>query len=599
MIVPMKKVTLLALASEQERALEVLRDLGVMQVELVGSVESENSQLLAEKLDGSRRVLAELGKLAGDHAVEAAGAREELSGAAVLERAAALIERCDQVVGELDSVRQRLRALEVWGDFRRDSLEELRRKGVFVTLCAGSRAQFEEAAKLEQAECREIGTDGVRVFFAVVTLTEPEAGTLPEVRLGREDDPPQLRIREAALVKEYDSVLFELTKLSGAAAKAAERVTELDAELEYAQVHDALSAHGAVVSLRGFVPEPEIERLRAAAKAEGWGLLIVDPAAGEQVPTLLRESKFTKLISPLFSFLGISPGYDEIDVSGGVLVFFTIFYAMIVGDAGYGLVFLLGALFAKWKFRDNPAAKTPVRLLTILSVATIVWGLMTSNIFGCPAPSWLAWAQVPALNDTAFKDQNTQCFCFILAVAQLSLGRIWRAIHDGNLRSILRNVGWMLVIWANFFLTIRLIVYPGDFPGYMYWLYGVGLLLVICCDVDWKNPADIFQFPFNIIGSFVDVLSYIRLFAVGMAGYYIATSFNDMGTDICRISPFLLIGGVAVILFGHLLNLALCVMSVMVHGVRLNTLEFSNHIGLRWAGSRFKPFKNITKSEEN
>ncbi|UKI33074.1 MAG: hypothetical protein L6W00_06140 [Lentisphaeria bacterium] len=80
------------------------------------------------------------------------------------------------------------------------------------------------------------------------------------------------------------------------------------------------------------------------------------------------------MISPLFQFLGISPGYDEIDVSGGVLVFFTIFYAMIIGDAGYGLVFLLGTLLAKWKFRNNRAAALPLRLMTVLSIAAIVWG---------------------------------------------------------------------------------------------------------------------------------------------------------------------------------------------------------------------------------
>ncbi|UKI33075.1 MAG: hypothetical protein L6W00_06145 [Lentisphaeria bacterium] len=124
-------------------------------------------------------------------------------------------------------------------------------------------------------------------------------------------------------------------------------------------------------------------------------------------------------------------------------------------------------------------------------------------------------------------------------------------------------------------------------------------MLVICCDINWKNVADIFQFPFNIIGSFVDVLSYIRLFAVGMAGYYIAASFNGMGVSIWKASPYFLLFGVLVILFGHLLNLGLCALSVLVHGVRLNTLEFSNHVGLSWSGSNFKPFTNHKKSEEN
>ena len=157
----------------------------------------------------------------------------------------------------------------------------------------------------------------------------------------------------------------------------------------------------------------------------------------------------------------------------------------------------------------------------------------------------------------------------------------------------------MLILWGNFFLTLKLIVWPGDFPVYMYWLYGIGLLLVIACDVNWKNMADVFQFPFNIIGSFVDVLSYIRLFAVGMAGYYIAFSFNGMASDIWKSSPWFLVFGILVAVIGHAMNLGLCILSVLVHGVRLNTLEFSNHVGLSWSGSNFKPFKNNTKSEEN
>ena len=204
------------------------------------------------------------------------------------------------------------------------------------------------------------------------------------------------------------------------------------------------------------------------------------------------------------------------------------------------------------------------------------------------------------LSDPAVKDANVQAFCFILAVAQLSLGRIWQAFRQRNFRNIGKNLGWTLILWGNFFLTLKLVVWPGDFPHFMYWLYGIGLAMVIVCDVNWRDMAAVFQFPFNIIGSFVDVLSYIRLFAVGMAGYYIAFSFNGMASDICKSSPYFLIFGVLVAVIGHAMNLALCVLSVLVHGVRLNTLEFSNHVGLSWSGLSFKPFKNNhQKSEEN
>ena len=595
MIVPMKKVTLLALGTEQDEALTALRGLGVMQVETIRSTVSENAQQLAEELSEATRVTGELEKLLRENG-GATPQGKPRSGAEALEEAADLLGKRDRFAGELENIRQRQKALAVWGEFNRDTLTALEEKGIHVHLCCGNEKQYEAATALDEVECRSISEDSGRIFFVATTLRDLEPDALPEIRLGAEDNPPELRRRAGELELKLQAVGEELNALLASLPAAQRRVQTLESELEYARVHDSLAEHGAVVSLSGFVPEPEIEKLRAAAREHGWGLLITDPAPGDAVPTLLRESKFSRVISPLFQFLGISPGYDEIDVSGGVLVFFTIFYAMIIGDAGYGLVFLLGTLLAKWKFRNNRAAVLPLRLMTVLSIAAIVWGVLTNNYFGT--------APLPQLSLRFFtqpdvKDANVQAFCFALAVAQLSLGRIWRAIHDGNLRSVGRNLGWMLILWGNFFLTLRLIVWPGEFPTYMYWLYGAGLVLVICCDINWKNVADIFQFPFNIIGSFVDVLSYIRLFAVGMAGYYIAASFNGMGVSIWKASPYFLLFGVLVILFGHLLNLGLCALSVLVHGVRLNTLEFSNHVGLSWSGSNFKPFTNHKKSEEN
>ena len=595
MIVPMKKVTLLALGTEQDEALTALRGLGVMQVETIRSTASENAQQLAEELSEATRVTGELEKLLRENG-GATPQGKPRSGAEALEEAADLLGKRDRFAGELENIRQRQKALAVWGEFNRDTLTALEEKGIHVHLCCGNEKQYEAATALDEVECRLISEDSGRIFFVATTLRDLEPDILPEIRLGAEDNAPELRRRAGELELKLQAVGEELNALLASLPAAQRRVQTLESELEYARVHDSLAEHGAVVSLSGFVPEPEIEKLRAAAREHGWGLLITGPAPGGAVPTLLRESKFSRVISPLFQFLGISPGYDEIDVSGGVLVFFTIFYAMIIGDAGYGLVFLLGTLLAKWKFRNNRAAALPLRLMKVLSIAAIVWGVLTNNYFGT--------APLPQLSLRFFtqpdvKDANVQAFCFALAVAQLSLGRIWRAIHDGNLRSVGRNLGWMLILWGNFFLTLRLIVWPGEFPTYMYWLYGAGLVLVICCDINWKNVADIFQFPFNIIGSFVDVLSYIRLFAVGMAGYYIAASFNGMGVSIWKASPYFLLFGVLVILFGHLLNLGLCALSVLVHGVRLNTLEFSNHVGLSWSGSNFKPFTNHKKSEEN
>ena len=603
MIVPMKKVTLLALGSDENSALTALRRLGVMQVELVKGRESGQTQQIAESHDAARRVLISLRKFkAGcekcDNLPKEDGKRR--SGAEVVAQASELLDSRDKAESELASVRQRLRHLAVWGDFDRNRIEELRAKGVYVYLCAGREAAVEAASALDSVDVQTVAVEEGRSFFVVVSTAEIEPGVLPEIRLGGEDNPPELRKREAELVTDLQAVQDEIMELLVSIPAVEHRASHLQGELDFSHVSDSLAAHGEVVSLNGFVPVPAVPELEEAAKKNGWGLLVEDPEPGDRVPTLRKSSKLVRVIEPLFQFLGIEPGYNEIDVSAGVLIFFTIFYAMIVGDAGYGLVFLAGTLLAAWKFRKTPAAKAPVMLFGLLSAATIVWGVLTSNIFGRPNPEWLKWAAVPNLTDEAVKDSYTQLVCFTLALLQLSLGRIWKALHEGTFRGWVGNTGWVFFLIGNYILTLRLLVFPGEFPKLMYGCYIAGFVMVAACDVDWRDVAQAFQFPFGIINSFVDVLSYIRLFAVGLAGYYIASSFNDMGVSVFHLGPAwaTVLPAVMVILFGHVLNIALCLMSVMVHGVRLNTLEFSNHVGLTWAGSKFKPFANRKKMEE-
>ena len=417
----------------------------------------------------------------------------------------------------------------------------------------------------------------------------------------RRNFPALLRRKFLEVKKQLEEIEKTLLELSCETEAIELYCSNLSDAAEFDRAADAMMEFGEISVLKGFVPQPEIDALRKAASANGWGLLIVDPTTeDEDVPVLLKNNRFTRIIKPLFDFLGIAPGYWEIDISGGVLIFFTIFYAIIVGDAGYGILFGVISLFGLRAAKRKPALLAPMRLLLILSVAATIWGALCGSWFGLSTIPGTQIA-IPGLEcfrdfaSSTAKQANIQFFCFILAVCQLSLGRIWRTIRERNWRSAISNFGWMLIIWGNFFLTVRLIVYPGEFPKFMYGLYGAGLLMVMLCGVNWKNAAAIFQFPFDIIGSFTDVLSYIRLFAVTLAGACIAGSFNGMGFNLGDVSVWLIPAGLLVAAIGHVLNIALALLSVLVHGVRLNTLEFSNHTGLSWSGQAFNPFKKSKK----
>ena len=581
MIVPMKKITLLAVAAEEDRVLAELRSLGVMQIEMTGAV-SGTSSSLADRLAGTRRVLAALGELCPETPVQPSS----LPGETVCRNAAERLEKLSRVETELDSLEQRRKALAMWGDFDRSLLDELAAKGVEVVLCSAPSDVFRQISEAPETKlCQLISTENGKCFFAVVGGRREE---LPEVKLRQEDDPRAIARRIEELEKEKNALDSALEKDAENIGAVSDYEKRLLAELEFERVRDSLGAHEKIISLCGYVPCPAVEKLRDKAAEQGWGLLIRDPGPEDDVPVLLEYNRFTRWIKPLFDFLGISPGYNELDVSGGVLVFFTIFYAMIVGDAGYGALFLAGTLAAMGLLRQKPAAKMPLRLFLVLSCATIIWGALCGSWFG------VSWGGIPCLADVSVKDANIQAFCFLLAVAQLTMGRVWSSVRSRNYRKMLADLGWILILWGNFFLTLRIIVWQGEFPKFMYGLFGAGLLLVILFGVNWKNIADVFQFPFAIINSFTDILSYIRLFAVGMSGACIAASFNGMAVNVAKASPWFVIFSILILLAGHILNLIMAMMGVLVHAVRLNTLEFSNHTGLTWSGKQFHPFENKT-----
>ncbi len=593
MIIPMKKVVLLTLREEQDEALRALRKLGVMQVEAAGARESETTRDVVAAYTGALRAEVQLAKYEDSaHSHKA----KSLSGVEAVEETLELLESRAALESERDTVARRRRELEVWGNFDRKALDELRGEGIVFTFCTANEQEYHAVRQMDHVEIHDVAANRGKAYFVAVTLGEPEPGSLPEFHLTEEDDPADLRRRAEILEQRLQALEERLEHLAVSLPAVRRRVSHLAGDVEYGKVYDALSEHGELAALEGFVPEPELHQLEAAAVKHGWGLLTRDPEADELVPVCVRQSKFGRLVAPLMNFLGIVPGYREIDASSGILVFFTVFFAMIIGDAGYGLIFLALSVFALLKFGGKPKAKAAALFFTILSVAAVIWGVMTNNYFGTKALDALA---IPWMEE----ESSVQTICFTLAALQLSLGRIWKSRYESSWRAILPHIGWVVVLWANYIVALRLIVYPGPFPmGALFMLYGVGVGLVALFGVNWLNISDVFQFPFSIINSFVDLLSYIRLFAVGMAGYYIAISFNAMAVQLHHGIGIPVLGiaaGGIVILLGHLLNICLCFLGVLVHAVRLNALEFSGHIGISWSGSMFKPFMNHHQSEES
>ncbi|MDR1178307.1 MAG: V-type ATP synthase subunit I, partial [Spirochaetaceae bacterium] len=351
-----------------------------------------------------------------------------------------------------------------------------------------------------------------------------------------------------------------------------------------------------------------------AASENGWALSADDPGPDDMVPTKLKNNPLVSLLNPLTDFLEIVPGYNEVDISGWFLLFFIIFFGMIFGDAGYGAIILCAAVvgIVKTVKKGVPPA---LKLLLLLGLSNFAWGVLTCSWFGIEdltrLPALLKDLSLPLISNVsasqsalgkAMVQQNLMIFCFSLALIQLSIGHILAIIKNRSLKA-LGDIGSMAMLAGMYCVVLSLLAsneyrrIPLAMPAV--YAFAAGFLLnFVFANYDGSIGRAILESLKNIISAilgianvFSDIMSYIRLWAVGLAGAAIASTVNSMAGPMLGHLIFFVFG-IILLVFGHGLNMVLNILSVLVHGVRLNTLEFSGHAGLTWAGHAYKPFKS-------
>ena len=420
------------------------------------------------------------------------------------------------------------------------------------------------------------------------------------------------------------------------AVTAFKKALESDIEFENVNAGMACENDGRendLAWISGYLPSADLEVFKRYCAYNKWAVAFADPEDEDtEVPTKLKNNKFVSLIYPLTDFLGTVPGYHEFDISGWFLLFFTIFFAMIFGDGGYGALVavfvLLMMIKTKLSGKKVPAA---FGLILLVSLATVVWGAVTCTWFGIPVEMlpeqlvklsipWISSAyedtlwNVPWISDNTIgltKSQNLQIFCFSLALVQLSVAHIKAAIRNisdkkglkaiGDLGSLLQLIGmfWVVLAMVVNGQVFPMLGYIGSVPvGYIeVSLIAIGFVMsFIFANYEGNIVASILESCKNIISVllgvvnvFSDIVSYIRLWAVGLAGAAISNTVNTLAGPILG-HAILFIAAIVLLVFGHGLNMILNVLSVIVHGVRLNTLEFCTHIGMSWSGVKYQPF---------
>lgn len=368
--------------------------------------------------------------------------------------------------------------------------------------------------------------------------------------------------------------------------------------------------------LVGFIPQSGLEAFKKAAIEGKYAYLIDEVVAEDEPPTKVIYNKVTGLAKPVFDILGTIPGYYEYDIGMWFLVFFSLFFAMIIGDAAYGLIFVIVAVLLHKKMKK---ANNLVLLVYVLGAATVIWGAVTGTWFGSKVvleklsflklfviPQISNYPELFGLQSKTAQDMVMQ-FCFIIGTLQLSLACVMNIVKKAGAKDLssVADFGWLVMIDAIYFLVLMLVLNQSVNAMAIASVVGVGFVLVVCFGSQGPGikftkglaagAADLFTTFLNTISAFGNIMSYIRLFAVGMASLAIAQSFNDMASPM--LSGMAMPAGVLVLVIGHSLNLVMGLLSVVVHGVRLNLLEFSGQLGMTWTGIAYEPFCNTKETK--
>ena len=647
MILPMKKLTLLVLDSQKKAALKTLRNFGAVHIEK----ETASSDTLTELQNTYTRVQQAEALIIESQPKKAEKAKPEtlaLTRNALLQAVDEILDLKDQesnTRAAINKLTGEIEAYGSWGDFDPEDMRSFEENSIYLTI--GELPEKSYTALPDTITTVRLAGGKKTVRFAIVSETldvpidlPPDFNPLilPDMRLSAMHTERERLQKQLPLFKAKIGARTELLAPLKAEAK------KLAKEIEFETVHagmqvipleeDGAAASGAaersitfaasdsaatpavssgnaekepirLARLSGYILAEKQADFAGLAKANGWAFIADDPAEEDAVPTAMRHNRFVQLLTPLTDFLGTVPGYREPDISLWFLLFFGIFFAMIFGDAGYGGILVILSLIGigKAKAKEQPAPLA-MQMFLYLGVLTVIWGTVTCNWFGISVdyiPAWLKNLSIPAISNAteeSIRNANLMQFCFTLGLVQLTIGHIISIVRNIRSPQILGHIGSIAMLYGMYVVVLSLVVSAeryqinqpvliaigGGFAlNFIFSNYQTGIGQSIVDSL--KNIITMFL---GVVNVFADIMSYIRLWAVGLAGSAISATVNQMAGP--ALGSFLIFLGVLLLFFGHGLNYIMNVLSVIVHGVRLNTLEFSNHVGLTWAGFKYEPF---------
>lgn len=606
MITKMKKLSFLIHSKEYEQFLEHLRSLGIVHViqKQQGTVQNQELQEDLNLLARYKNAIRELESSAKNEPMRS-GPNGTTKGFA-FDTPAKVLERFDILEADKVVQEQTLQALSrdraqllPWGDFEPSKVERLTAAGYNIRFYTCPLRAFNDEWT-DKYGVVEIERDKQKVNFVTVTHND----VVPDIDAEQVQLPHMsLSAVEADIAKTkaaIDAIPAKFAQLAQVGIPVLEKaVRELESRIDFGRVKltgEKLAADSLML-LEGWIPAADVDEVSKALDIKGVFFEVDDPQPDDDIPIQLSNNKFAKLFEPLTK-LYMLPTYQELDLTLFFAPFFMLFFGLCLGDTGYGLLMIVALpIFTKLFQLINPNFSK--WLVVLFGASTMLCGLLSGTFFGFNMYD-LDIPFVQKMKGILYTDNSTMfTVSLCIGVVQILFGMAIKAVNlsiQCGVKYALGTIGWLVLL-----ITVGVSVLAGlelSNPVVMGILIAAAVLIFLF-NSPGKNPLlniglglwDTYNMATGLLG---DVLSYVRLFALGLSGGILANVFNSMAVGMApdnKVAGFIVM--VLIFVIGHALNIFMNILGAIVHPMRLTFVEFFKNSGYTGGGTEYRPFRTI------
>ncbi len=587
MIVPMTKYAFLVHHADYLRFLRKLWDLNV-----VDTIEEEKNlaESTRDKMTARKRLQDMLQLLERRQPERTALPAPSLQGAEIVQAVQELLDEEERVQQHLVIARREIEQLEPWGAYDSRLIEQLEaaRLRVLFYTCPERQFRQEWTQQYALSIINKISPD---VYFVVFMDSETRPELAAEEIPRPEHSLSEWRAKHKDLLNRRQQIRAALDAFAThSLPELRQRLKRLNQEIEVEQVMAGTAVHAAnqVRVLKGFVPHSLEEKVQALCEQEDVVWLKDQPTHDDAVPILLENNRFARLFEPIGTLFAF-PKYAELDLTPFFAPFFMLFFGFCLGDAGYGIVLLLGA--SLYRLRAKPELRPLLALVQFLGIGTVIFGILTGTVFGLSLLDE-QFASLGAVRTIMLDTSQTFNLALMLGVVQIFFALALKAANQAQMHGCqhaLPAIGWIVLLLS--LGDLALVQWGGSITSITAWL-GVALILFFSdpkAGILRRIGKGLWDL-YGITGFFGDLLSYIRLFALGVASAILGFVINDIALQMKEIPGVGVILFVVFLLIGHTANLLISSLGAFVHPMRLTFVEFYKNAGFAGGGKAYKPF---------